>query len=62
MPHRRNGEHHVLLRMPEETFRRVKSLSDAEYRSVNQQLLLIIDTFFLKKSAAQEVERRTEDV
>lgn len=62
MPHRRNGEHHVLLRMPSETFKRVKALSDAEYRSVNQQLLLIIDTFFLKKSAAQEVERRTEEV
>ena len=62
MPHRRNGEHHVLLRMPAETFKRVKSLSDAEYRSVNQQLLLIIDTYFLKKSAAQEVERRTEEV
>jgi len=48
--------------MPAETFKRVKALSDAEYRSVNQQLLLIIDTFFLKKSAAQEVERRTEEV
>ena len=62
MPHRKTGEHHVLLRMPDETFQRIRALSAAEYRSVNQQLLLIIDTFFLKKSAAQEVERQGEEV
>ena len=62
MPHRKTGEHHVLLRMPDETFQRVKALSAAEYRSINQQLLLIIDTFFPKKSAAQEVAAKTEEV
>lgn len=62
MPQRKTDRYHVLLRMPHETFERVRALSNAEYRSINQQLLLIIDTYFLKKDADQDVSAKTEEV
>lgn len=61
MPRLRPGEKHVLVRMPVATFERVRARADAGYRSLNKEILMIIDTHLKSEDAGSAEPASNEE-